>query len=236
SVSGKGAFFGIGSAHGIIAYLALPLLINNSLSDLIILIPVYLSVLFGSYILGRSILDEKDEFSEIYSIPIVLGFIVLSFPLFGNQLELASLTSLVVIVISVLIMINIGKKENKNITGNIIENDIDVDTESSGDIVKLTENPIYKKFSNYLTILSEAESKLVDSDCNYIALSGPPGSGKTVTLRNLISDVNKNTDGPVLYFQGECKKNDGAELATPYDVFHQALGSTLTLDLFDQRK
>ena len=43
SVSGKGAFFGVGSAHGIIAYLALPLLINNSISDVVILIPVYLS-------------------------------------------------------------------------------------------------------------------------------------------------------------------------------------------------
>jgi|TARA_Y100000031_G_scaffold141273_1_gene169664 tetratricopeptide (TPR) repeat protein len=236
SVSGKGAFFGLGAAHGIIAYIALPLLINNTLNDLIILIPVYLSVLLGSYILGRSILDEKDEFSEIYSIPIVLGFIVVSFPLFGNQLELASLASLVVIGISMLIIIKLGQKENKNIAGNIVENDIEIDTKSSGDIVKLTEKPIYKKFSNYLTILSEAESKLVDSDCNYIAISGPPGSGKTEILRNLISDVNKNTDGPVLYFQGECKKNDGAELATPYDVFHQALGSTLTLDLFDQRK
>ncbi len=236
SVSGKGAFFGIGAAHGIMAYVAFPLLINNTLSDLIILIPVYLSVLFGSYILGRSILDEKDEFSEIYSLPIVLGFIVVSFPLFGNQLKLASLASIVVIGISVLIIIKLGQKQNTNIAGHIVEDDIEIDTDSSGDIIKLTSNPIFKKFSNYLTILTEAESKLVDSDCNYITISGPPGSGKTENLRNLISDINENTDGPVLYFQGECKKNDGAELATPYDVFHQALGSTLTLDLFDQRK
>ncbi len=131
-----------------------------------------------------------------------------------------------------LIIIKLGQKQNTNIAGHIVEDDIEIDTDSSGDIIKLTSNPIFKKFSNYLTILTEAESKLVDSDCNYITISGPPGSGKTENLRNLISDINENTDGPVLYFQGECKKNDGAELATPYDVFHQALGSTLTLDLF----
>jgi len=235
SVSGKGAFFAVGSLNGIFAYLALPFLINNSFNDLIVLIPVYLSFLFASYILGRSILDEKDEFSEIYSIPVVIGMIIISFPLFGNQLQLASILSLVLILISTLIYIRVQKNEKLNISRNIIEKQVDPNGESSKDLIKLSENPIYKKFQTYLTILSEAESKLVDSDCNYLAISGPPGSGKTVTLKNLIADINNNAKEPVLYFQGECKKTEEAELPTPYDVFHQALGSTLTLDLFDQR-
>lgn len=235
SVSGKGAFFAVGSLNGIFAYLALPFLINNSFNDLIVLIPVYLSFLFASYILGRSILDEKDEFSEIYSIPVVIGIIIISFPLFGNQLQLASILSLVLILISTLIYIRVQKNEKLNISRNIIEKQVDPNGESSKDLIKLSENPIYKKFQTYLTILSEAESKLVDSDCNYLAISGPPGSGKTVTLKNLIADINNNAKEPVLYFQGECKKTEEAELPTPYDVFHQALGSTLTLDLFDQR-
>jgi len=235
SVSGKGAFFAVGSLNGIFAYLALPFLINNSFNDLIVLIPVYLALLFASYILGRSILDEKDEFSEIYSIPIVIGIIGISFPLFGNQLELASILSIALIVISSLIVLRVQKNEKLNISRNIVEKQVDIDSESSKDLITLSENPIYKKFQSYLTILSEAESKLVDSDCNYLAISGPPGSGKTITLKNLIADINKSSEDPVLYFQGECKKTEEAELPTPYDVFHQALGSTLTLDLFDQR-
>jgi len=236
SVSGKGAFFAIGSMHGIVAYLVLPLLINNKLNDLIILIPTYLSLLFASYILGRSILDEKDEFSESYSIPIVIGIIFVSFPLFGNKLILASILSAALFTVCLLIFIRLTKIEKSNISSNIVEDEIGSDSESSLDVIKLSERPIFKKFASYLTILSEAESKLVDSDCNYLAISGPPGSGKTATLKNLIADINKNTEGPVLYFQGECKKTEEAELSTPYDVFHQALGSTLTLDLFDQRK
>ena len=235
SVSGKGAYFAVGSLNGIFAYLALPFLINNSFNDLIILIPVYLSLLFASYILGRSILDEKDEFSEIYSIPIILGIIVISFPLFGNQLALSSILSIALLVISTLIVLRVRKNEKLNISSNIVENQVDIDNESSKDVKKLSENPIFKKFSNYLSILSEAESKLLDSDFNYLAISGPPGSGKTVTLKNLIADINNNAEGPVLYFQGECRKTEEGELPTPYDVFHQALGSTLTLDLFDQR-
>ena len=233
SVSGKGAFFGIGAAHGILAYISFPMLIINTLDELTILIPVYLAILLGSYILGRSILDTKDEFSEIYSVPIVLGLIALSFPLFSSQLELASTMSYVFIVVSLIIILKLNQKESKNIAGKIVENDIDY--EPSDDILKLTKNPIFKKFPNYISVSSGMESKLAGSDVNYVAISGPPGSGKTAALRNLISDVNNNTDGAVLYFQGECKKIEEGELPTAYDVFYQALGSSLSLDLFDNR-
>ena len=233
SVSGKGAFFGIGAAHGILAYISFPMLIINTLGELTILIPVYLAVLLGSYILGRSILDTKDEFSEVYSVPIVFGLIALSFPLFGSQLELASNMSYFFIVVSLIIILKLNQTESKNIAGKIVENDIDY--EPSDDILKLTKNPIFKKFPNYISVSSGMESKLSGSDVNYIAISGPPGSGKTAALQNLISDVNNNTDGAVLYFQGECKKIEEGELPTAYDVFYQALGSSLSLDLFDNR-
>ena len=239
SVSGKGAYFGIGAAHGIAAYISFPLLINFEYSQLALTLPIYIALLLGGYILGRSILDERDAFSEKYSIPIIAGFVVFAFPLLGSDLDMAIYISIIIIAIAVYIIYQVVRLGHNNISSNIVVDVEEASIESTHDVVKLTENPIYKRFSNYLTILDEAKSNLFDSKTNYLAISGPIGSGKTVALKNLISDINKNTKSrlnmPVLYFHGECKTTDHNESGTPYDVFHQALGSTLSLDLFDQR-
>lgn len=239
SVSGKGSYFGIGAASGMAAYIAFPLSINISVFQLINLFPVYITLLLGGYILGRSLLDERDAFSEKYSAPIIIGFIILAFPLLAGDFLVANVISFITITISAYIIYQSIRLGLNNTSNNIVKDELEVENLSTTDITKIAENPVYKKFSNYLTMLSDAESQLFNSEDGYLAVSGPRGSGKTATLKELISDINKNVKikfkEPVLYFHGECKKVNGDENATPYDIFHQALGSTLSLDLFDQR-
>ena len=239
SVSGKGAYFGIGAAHGIAAYIAFPLSINIETYQLISLFPVYMALLLGGYILGRSLLDERDKFSEKYSASIVVGFIMLAFPLLAGDFVVANIVAFIVIVISIYIIHQSVKLGLNNTSSSIIEDKADYECETNSDVTNIAENPAYNKFSNYLTILNDAESQLFDSGNGCLVISGKKGSGKTATLKELILDINKSAKTKlktqVLYFHGECKKFEEGECATPYDVFYQALGSTLSLDLFDQR-
>lgn len=239
SVSGKGAYFGIGAAHGMVAYIAFPLSVNVETYQLINLLPIYIALVAGGYILGRSLLDERDAFSEKYSAPIIAGFIILAFPLLAEDFVVANIVAFIVIVISMYIIYQSVKLGLNNTLNSIIEDKGDYEGVANSDVTKIAENPTYKKFSNYLTILNDAESQLFDSGNGYLAISGPKGSGKTATLKELILDINKSAKDKlkthVLYFHGECKKASEGDHATPYDVFYQALGSTLSLDLFDQR-
>ena len=239
SVSGKGAYFGIGAAHGVAAYIAFPLSVNIETYQLISLTPVYIALLLGGYILGRSLLDEKDKFSEKYSIPIIVGFITLAFPLLAGDFVIANSVALIVIVTSMYIIYQSVKLGLNNTSNSIVDDEVIYEGVTSSDVTKIAENPTYKKFSNYLTILNDAESQLFDSGNGCLAISGEKGSGKTATLKELILDINKKAKTKlktqVLYFHGECKKFEEGDQATPYDVFYQALGTTLSLDLFDQR-
>ena len=183
SVSGRGAYFGIGAAHGMAAYVSFPLIINAQLSDLAGLFPVYIALLLGGYILGRSLLDEKDAFSEKYSAPIIVGFVVLAFPLLAEDFFIANLVAFVVISVSAYIIYQSVRLGLNNVSSNVVEDVVDIENLSTNDITKIAENPNYKKFSNYLTILNDAESQLFGSGEGYLAVSGPRGSGKTATLK-----------------------------------------------------
>ncbi len=153
------------------------------------------------------------------------------------------IASLISIVVSMFVIMQHMKKvqketleDNKFIIDDSMAEEGECDDIENIDLKDRVNNPPYQRFDYFKDIIESTKS-ILKGKSTYLVLKGDAGSGKTATAKVFIDTVGTeitNRNETVLLLSSACEKPDGDEIA--YGMFYSLLDSTLSVDLFGQRK
>jgi len=245
-ISGKGNIIGLSAAAGAVAFLIIPYIYAfgdiATIAEVVGFVIFGIAVLFSGYIMGK-ILDDNDKMDEknlVYFV-ITSSLLIASF-MHGESIYLIVASLISIVVSMIVIMLHMKKvrkerlEENKLIVDDSLAKGGECDDIESINLNDRVNNPPYQRFDYYKNIIQSTKS-ILNGKSTYLVLKGDAGSGKTATAKIFIDTIGMeitNQNETVLLLSSVCEKHDGNEIA--YGMFYSLLDSTLSVDLFGQRK
>jgi len=245
-ISGRGDIVGLSAAAGAVGFLVIPYVYAFggivTVGEIVGFILFSVAVLLSGYIMGK-ILDNSDKMDEknlLYFV-ITSSMLIVSF-MHGVSIYLI-IASLVTITVGLIVLMVYMKKmqteqfeQNKLLLDESLIDEGECDNVESIDLRGRIHNPPYQRFDYFKNIV-ESTKQIFEGKATYAVLRGDAGSGKTATAKVLIDIIGTeitNQNKVVLLLSSACEKHDGDEVA--YSMFYNLLDSTLSVDLFGQRK